>query len=72
MRKQRIKHTRFTEVQRKQVICDFCSLMSEASDPLCPHQYDSYIILKNIRDLSAKMMQTLQEKDLVKNARWDL
>ena len=71
MRKKPTKHTRFTEDQRKQVICDFCSLMSEASDPLCPYQLDSYIILKNIRDLSARMMKTLKEKDLVKGARYD-
>jgi len=72
MKKRPIKHTRFTELQRKQVIADFCALMCEASDPLCPHQYDSYIILKNIRDLSKSMMQTLQEKDLVKGARWNV
>ena len=71
MRKAPIKHTRFTDLQRKQVIADFCSLMSEAADPLCPYQYDSYIILKNIRDLSASMMKTLKEENLVKGARYD-
>jgi|TARA_R100000008_G_C3536195_1_gene142131 hypothetical protein len=69
--KKTIPHTRFTKLQRRQVFQDFLCLMSEASDPLCPHQYDSYIILKNIRDLSKSMMQTLQEKDLVKGARWE-
>ena len=71
MRKAPIKHPRFTDLQRKQVIADFCSLMSEASDPLCPYQFDSYIILKNIRDLSVRMMKTIKEQDLVKGARYD-
>ena len=71
MRKTTIKHIRFTESQREQVICDVASIMSEAADPLCPYQRDSYIILKNIRDLSASMMKKLKEENLVKGARYD-
>ena len=70
MKKQPIKHIRFTESQREQVICDFASIMSEAADPLCPYQRDSYIILKNIKELSEKMMTTIKEKNLVKGARY--
>jgi len=66
MRKKTIKHIRFTESQRKQVICDVASIMSEAADPLCPYQRDSYIILKNIQELSEKMMTTIKEKNLLK------
>ena len=70
MKKQPIKHIRFTESQRQQVICDVASIMSEAADPLCPYQRDSYIILKNIKELSEKMMTTIKEKNLVKGARY--
>ena len=71
MRKKAEKHIRFTKEQRENVLCDVASIMSEASDPLCPYQYESYLILRSIMDISMKMMKKLEEKDLVKGARWE-
>ena len=55
-----------TDKQRSQVFCDFCSLMGEAADSKCPNQYDSFIVLKNIEELSQRMMKTIKEKKLLK------